>query len=1575
MKGRDAHDPPGSGLIRGQVRALALVAVFIASSLVIPSALAADGTMHGLVKVGSTPVEGATVDVQDTSTTPAVSVISGSTSNAGAYSLVFPTGTYRIVVTPPSGSNLAPATFNDVVVGADKQFDVTLILVTSDIHFAGQLVDYQNQPLEGQKITLSHSGLNLVATTGAGGAFDFVTHPGSHTIRLDTTPGISTGRAPKSDSGTSSTFSLSGDTNVVATLPSVLLTVHVHDADGVAIPNAKVEFAAYSSDFPFFTGTTLHQFTRLSGETLASYTNSEGDAVLLVLPTSKVGMTITPPTGSRWSVKVIGPGDTPAIVATADPTTLDVKLPDPLRFNGHLLDSMGRALNNQQIQLGAVANLQTDDMGAFSITAPPGNYNLRVDTRDDRGTTSVGRTPGTAYMITPVALTADIDNIELRVPSVQLEVQVKNPAGNPVPFASIRHGYFLSNTFDLIAGTPIKGNSNVDLIADAQGMVSLRMLPTSDAFLTVTPPADSGLAPKIFRSIDATLDGSLVLQLPPAVQLTGTIVDPAGVALENLQLTLKPVAPRDIGATVTSGPGGAFALSVEAGTYDLATTTKGNPSDPSTGQRPRMDTGNIRLLLDQSRSVVMTIPSVILTIHVQDQFSAPVPDTLVRFQANSVPLTLIPGEATVVKRSYDESGTKTDANGNARIVVFISPASGSGSIILTPPGGTVQPFGSSAITGDSTQNFAIAANVVPLALSIRGQGSVAINPPGTTCVATCTASVPKNALATLAATPATGFTFTGWTQACSGATSCQPTMDTAKSVTATFTVNQYLLTVTKQGAGTVTSTTNAILCGATCSASFDYNTLVILSAAPATGSTFAGWSSPCSGTGSCSVTMAAAKSVAATFTLNRYALTTATDGSGTGQITRDRGVDEDGKYAYGTIVKLTASPATGSSFTAWSACTGTGDCSVTIDAAKTVTATFTQSCIIHSNVGDEDCDIVPADTDCNDNDALVTNTKSNDGDCDKVSTSTDCDDANALDTRTRTGDDFDCDAIPDINDNCPLAPNSDQLDADKDGIGDVCENDPPVFQPYPATLHIKEGEPLFLTIAASDPDKDSVTLTPKLDNLSSNQKFSAYPSGLFQVGVLAWTPTFADARVAPYRISFTANDGHGHPVRISIDIVVEQDAFHQDDDPLPADPLCDDLGDGEQGPRVFLDAQSATVQSGLVQRIPVCGDPVTGTATLKSVVLDPSVDDGRNVTLVLKPLLRTEIGPDSVLFRDSLTILRNSTASDRRFEVDIPANTMAACAASDWDGDFLLPRVLQTTTMALPSLTTILVMEVGDDACSLHFTNPVRLLLPGQAGRTIAFKAKGGLETPISLLCDSATAPTNVPLGGECLIPSGSDIIIWTYHMTSFGSFSGGGGGGGGGGGTPITTSVTAQAPTSAPILETAPPAPDPVPVVAETRAKDPARPSKSAITPIQPHAQGRVEWGFVMIAFVGLLVAYRRPRLTITAVASRGAKEFFVTIKNERSRPSGVDSLSLHVATSTGRILETPLQPATVLQDEAEKPSFGIGPLDRLAEARFHVVAAVPIELADGEHAVEVNVCLIGARRERAWYTSQYGT
>lgn len=163
-----------------------------------------------------------------------------------------------------------------------------------------------------------------------------------------------------------------------------------------------------------------------------------------------------------------------------------------------------------------------------------------------------------------------------------------------------------------------------------------------------------------------------------------------------------------------------------------------------------------------------------------------------------------------------------------------------------------------------------AVNQYQLSVSSGAGGKVTSSPAGIDCGAACLAGFDAGSQVFLEAAPEAGYVFSGWGGSCAsfGSGACTLTMNTNRSVTATFTpVNpgEYPLTVTVSGSGSVGSSPAGISCGSNCSDSYGSGTSVSLSATPGSGFQFSGWYGACSGTGSCVVTMDQAQRVTAKF--------------------------------------------------------------------------------------------------------------------------------------------------------------------------------------------------------------------------------------------------------------------------------------------------------------------------------------------------------------------------------------------------------------------------------------------------------------------------------------------------------------------------------------------------------------------------------------------------------------------------------------------------------------------------------------------------------------------------------------
>ncbi len=150
----------------------------------------------------------------------------------------------------------------------------------------------------------------------------------------------------------------------------------------------------------------------------------------------------------------------------------------------------------------------------------------------------------------------------------------------------------------------------------------------------------------------------------------------------------------------------------------------------------------------------------------------------------------------------------------------------------------------------------------------------------------------------------------------------------------------------------------------------------------------------------------------------------------------------------------------------------------------------------------------------------------------------------------------------------------------------------------------------------------------------------------------------------------------------------------------------------------------------------------------------------------------------SALFSESKITLDNSITIVKETEgfdltIEIPANTIIS-GPEGWDGTMTLPSIRQTTSVSVPvkegqEAEVSSVIEVGFEDETLVFSNAVRMVFEGQAGKLVGYESKGAF-TEITSTCsaDSQEAGNSLPAEGDCKITVGDDVIVWTKHFTKF---------------------------------------------------------------------------------------------------------------------------------------------------------------------------------------------------------------
>ncbi len=147
-----------------------------------------------------------------------------------------------------------------------------------------------------------------------------------------------------------------------------------------------------------------------------------------------------------------------------------------------------------------------------------------------------------------------------------------------------------------------------------------------------------------------------------------------------------------------------------------------------------------------------------------------------------------------------------------------------------------------------------------VSVTLTGKGKVTTANKSIDCGIVCTATYAAGSLVAMTAAPGSGSSFTSWTGACSGAAAtCTVSVNGQDDVGAVFTplpsggggggggtaTPTLQLKVSTSNPGVVTSNVGGINCGTVCSANVAVGTVVMLTATPPAGKTFAGWSGAC----------------------------------------------------------------------------------------------------------------------------------------------------------------------------------------------------------------------------------------------------------------------------------------------------------------------------------------------------------------------------------------------------------------------------------------------------------------------------------------------------------------------------------------------------------------------------------------------------------------------------------------------------------------------------------------------------------------------------------------------------------
>jgi hypothetical protein len=424
---------------------------------------------------------------------------------------LFPS-TFNFTAEIPSGSGLpfSSTTISNITVTGVND-PIQTITLQSAFTLSGRIYDALGNPLRNQRVSLSSSAGGGTATTNATGFYQIQNmSTGNYTLNVES----SGARADQHNAPVRyhlhMPYSLNQNSVLDITLPANKFVMHVRDAFGNGVNNVNVFTSTESTNVSL--GNGLNATGTVTG---AALTNTSGDADIWLFPAT-FDFTAEAPSGSSFSNTTISD-----IVVAGDPQEEEIILQQQVTLSGHIYDSLGNPLRNQEVSLGNAttgSSSTTDPAGFYQIQhVPAGNYSLIL--RSSGSGADQHNVPRFYVLQTNYVLSQN-SVLDITIPANKVDVRVQDPLGDPVSNVNV---FTSTENINVSVGNGINLSGSVATgeLTNASGDADLWLFPGTFDFFA-QPPSGSSYTQFALNNVAVTGDQSIVISLQFAATPTPT---------------------------------------------------------------------------------------------------------------------------------------------------------------------------------------------------------------------------------------------------------------------------------------------------------------------------------------------------------------------------------------------------------------------------------------------------------------------------------------------------------------------------------------------------------------------------------------------------------------------------------------------------------------------------------------------------------------------------------------------------------------------------------------------------------------------------------------------------------------------------------------------------------------------------------------------------------------------------------------------------------------------------------------------------------------------------------------------